>query len=301
MSLPRRFLPPTSLLSAFEAAARYESFTLAARELNLTQSAVSRQIRALEDALGSALFHREKQKVTLTLAGENYARAVRDALRRISSATLEFRANPAGGSLNLAILPTFGARWLAPRLPSFLASCPGVVVNLTTRLEPFDFNQDGADAAIHFGLPDWPGAEHVFLMHEVVVPVCSPALRDRYSFNSPSDLVEAPLLHLASRPDAWERWMAAMGADTASVHGMLLDQMTTSAEAAMAGLGIALLPEFLIEQEFESGALVRAYDGAVSSSEAYYFVLPSARADHWPMSVFRDWLSTTAAAYRAGG
>jgi LysR family glycine cleavage system transcriptional activator len=120
MAIARRFLPSMSLLRAFEAAARHQSITAAAEELNLTQGAVSRQIRALEELLGSDLFLRERQTIRLTSAGETYAREIREALRRISSATLSFRANPKGGTLNLAILPTFGTRWLAPRLSGFL-------------------------------------------------------------------------------------------------------------------------------------------------------------------------------------
>src|SRR5690242_8560404 len=118
--LPRRFLPQMSVLAAFEAAARLQSFTAAAEELNLTQSAISRQIRSLEDQLGAELFVRERQTVRLTVAGSSYANEVRRALQLIATATLALRANPNGGTLNLAILPTFGTRWLAPRLPAFL-------------------------------------------------------------------------------------------------------------------------------------------------------------------------------------
>jgi LysR family glycine cleavage system transcriptional activator len=128
MAIPRRFLPSMSLLYAFEGAAGAESFTAAAAELNLTQSAVSRQIRALEDMLGCTLFLRERQTVKLTAAGEAYAGEIREALQHIATATLGLRANPSGGSLNLAILPTFGTRWLAPRLPSFLAENPGITI-----------------------------------------------------------------------------------------------------------------------------------------------------------------------------
>ncbi len=134
--LARRFLPSMSSLRAFEAAARHQSFTAAGAELHLSQSAVSRQIRALEDVLGSDLFTRERQTVVLTTAGEAYLQEIRAALVRISTATLGFSANPRGGSLNLAILPTFGTRWLAPRLPMFLAENPGITINLTTRLPP---------------------------------------------------------------------------------------------------------------------------------------------------------------------
>ena len=290
MGTARRFLPSMSLLRAFEAAARHQSFTAAAAELNLTQGAVSRQIRVLEELLGSDLFLRERQTVRLTAAGETYAREIREALKRISSATLSFRANPRGGTLNLAILPTFGTRWLAPRLPRFLSRNPGITINLTTRLAPFDFNLEQADAAIHFGGPDWPGAELELLMSETVVPACSRLLQEQYGFEKPGDLLKAPLLHLVSRPDAWERWFEVNGALPEPLHGMLLDQFATAAQAAISGLGIALLPEFLIEDELRRGDLVRALDLPMQSTEQYYLAWPSNRSSYWPLTAFRQWI-----------
>ncbi|MGQ9368059.1 LysR family transcriptional regulator [Azospirillum sp. ST 5-10] len=292
MAIVRRFLPSMSLLAAFEAAARHQSFTAAAAELNLTQSAVSRQIRALEETLGAELFRRERQTVRLTLAGETYAQQIREALQRISAATLTFRANPRGGSLTLAILPTFGTRWLAPRLPGFVAGHPGITVNLTTRLAPFDFQLDPVDAAIHFGAPDWPGAELDPLMGETVVPACSPALLARHRFAAPADLLDAPLLHLVSRPDAWERWFEAMGVPARGVSGMLIDQFATAAQAATSGLGVALLPRFLIEGELARGDLVQAFDGPMESAGRYYLAWPSRRESHPPLQAFRRWIQT---------
>lgn len=290
MAIARRFLPSMSLLRAFEAAARHQSITAAAEELNLTQGAVSRQIRALEELLGSDLFLRERQTIRLTLAGDTYAREIREALRRIYSATLAFRANPMGGTLNLAILPTFGTRWLAPRLPGFLRDNPGITVNLTTRLAPFDFSLEQADAAIHFGSPDWPGAELAFLMSETVVPACNRSLLEQYRFEKPSDLLRAPLLHLVSRPDAWERWFMLHGALAEPLHGMLFDQFATAAQAAISGLGLALLPEFLIQDELARGDLVRALDLPMQSAEQYYLVWPANRSAYPPLVAFRQWI-----------
>lgn len=291
----RRFLPSLSLLAAFEAAARTGSVTAAARELQLTQSAVSRQIRLLEEQLGADLFRRERQTIRLTLAGESYVREIREALKRISSASLNLRANPEGGSLNLAILPTFGTRWLAPRLPSFLAANPGVTVNLVTRLQPFDFRLDTIDAAIHFGMPHWPGAELAFLMKETVMPVCSPAFRERYGLGGPASLLSAPLLHMTTRPDAWESWLTENGVPFESVHGMLFDQFSTMAEAAACGLGAALIPAILIEAELRSGALVAA-GAATESAGCYYLAFGGERAGYRPLSAFRRWIAEQARA-----
>ena len=290
MLAPRRFLPSLSHLQAFEAAARTGSVTQAARELNLTQSAVSRQIKALEDTLEVELFTRERQTIRLTPGGEAYARDVRDALKKISTASLNLRANPLGGTLNLAILPTFGTRWLAPRLPSFLAQHPGITLNLMTRLSMFDFRLDAMDAAIHHGKGDWQGAETALLREEYVVPACSPALLEQYQFSVPADVRKAPLLHLTTRPDAWERWLRLHDAPADNVQGMLFDQFATVAQIARAGLGVALLPTFLIEEELRTGQLVRALDLTMKNTEAYYLAWPHDRADHPPLAAFREWI-----------
>jgi LysR family transcriptional regulator, glycine cleavage system transcriptional activator len=290
MTIARRFLPSMSLLRAFDAAARHQSFTEAAAELNLTQGAISRQIRVLEQSLGADLFLRERQTVRLTPAGETYAGEIREALKRISSATLSFRANPKGGTLNLAILPTFGTRWLAPRLPGFLRENPGITINLTTRLAPFDFNLEQAHAAIHFGRPDWPGAELELLMSETVVPACNRMLLEEHKFETASDLLRAPLLHLVSRPDAWERWFESHNALSEPLHGMLFDQFAMAAQAAISGLGLALLPEFLIKDELARGDLVRAVDLPMQSTEKYYLAWPASRSAYAPMVAFRRWI-----------
>lgn len=297
----RRFLPPMSLLCAFEAAARHQSFTAAATELHLTQSAVSRQIRALEERLGAELFVRERQTVRLSAAGQAYAEEIRGALMRISSATLGFRANPQGGSLNLAILPTFGTRWLAPRLPAFFDQHPGITINLTTRLSQFDFQLEAVDAAIHFGTPHWPGAELALLMSETVVPACSPALLARYRFAQPHDLLRAPLLHLASRPDAWPRWLASHQVERTDpdTQGMLFDQFATAAQAAVAGLGVALLPRFLMTHELQQGDLVQALPHVpeMESAERYYLAWPTNRSGYPPLQALRTWLVQAAQDY----
>jgi LysR family transcriptional regulator, glycine cleavage system transcriptional activator len=298
MQNPRRFLPSISLLQAFDAAARTGSITAAARELSLTQSAVSRQIMALEQQLGATLFHRERQTIRLTLGGDAYAREIRDALRKIGTASLNLRANPLGGTLNLAILPTFGTRWLAPRLPEFLSKNPGITLNLMTRLSRFDFRLEPLDAAIHFGAAEWPGAELALLRSETVVPACSPEVRARFAFAGAADVRNAPLLHLTTRPDAWERWLAHYGAAAEGVRGMLFDQFAMLAQAAIAGLGVALLPAFLIEQELASGQLVPAVDLPLRSAESYYLVWPGDRDRHPPLLAFRDWILAETAADR---
>lgn len=296
MQTPRRFLPSTALLGAFEAAARTGSITLAARELSLTQSAVSRQIKLLEEQLEVELFARERQTIRLTAAGEAYVREIREALRKISTASFNLRANPRGGTLNLAILPTFGTRWLAPRLPKFLAQNPGITINLTTRLTYFDFRTEALDAAIHFGARDWPGVEMALFRSEEVVPACSPELKNQYGFGTAVDLKKAPLLTISTRPNAWDQWFAAQNIGGGSGQTMYFDQFAIVAQAAMVAVGVALLPIFLIQEELSSGKLVRALNLPMESSERYYLVWPPERSTHPPLIAFRDWLLAETAA-----
>lgn len=290
MQIPRRLLPPIQELHAFEAAARLESVSKAAKELDLTQSAVSRQIRALEQQLGVELFIREKQSIKLTLAGQSYAQDIREALRRVSSASLAIRANPLGGTLNLGILPTFGARWLAPRLTDFMARYPSININLFSRPVPFDFDLDSLDAAIHFGRPEWPETGHTKLFGETICPVGSPALLKQFTFNRAEDIRKARLLILHSRPDAWERWLEANGAPFQDIHGMMFDQFEAIIQAAKAGLGLGLIPQFLIKSELDSGLLVPAIKKGIRSQSSYYLIYPNQRAKYAPLVAFREWL-----------
>jgi LysR family glycine cleavage system transcriptional activator len=283
------------LLVAFEACARLQKFTAAAEELSLTQSAVSRQIRALEDIVGVELFARERQTVRLTPAGEAYAEELRQALRAISHATLRLKASPGAGTLTLAILPTMGTRWLAPLLPDFTQKNPGVTLNLVTRLEPFNMETDGVDAALHYGTPEWPRAELDFLFEETVVPACSRALKAQHGFATPADLLAAPLLHLASRPQAWADWFGAQGLVFGGGAGMSTDQFATAMQAAAAGLGVALLPEFLFQQELARGELVSAVDVRSRSAGRYYLACAANRAWYPPLTAFRRWIRTQAA------
>lgn len=288
--IPRRLLPSIALLTSFDAVARTGSVTSAAEELSLTQGAVSRHIKALEEQLNGELFVRERLSMRLTLAGESYLREVREAIRRISTASLNFRANPRGGTLNLAVLPAFGMRWLAPRLPDFVAANPDITLNLITRMTQFDFRTDTIDAAIHFGSPNWPGTESVFLRHEEVLPVCSPQTVEKFGFRTAADLRAAPLLILVSRPDAWERWLSNQDAPAEDVHGMMFDQFGTIANAAAAGLGVALLPSFLIEKELAQGELVPALPVRVQSEESYHLLWPTDRSSYPPLRALRSWL-----------
>ena len=297
MRIPRRFLPSTTLPTAFKSASRLASFTAAARELDLTQSAVSRQIRQPEDQSGVALFVREQQTVRLTIAGESCARDIRDALRRIGTASMNLRANPQGGTLNLSVLPTFGARWLTPRLPGFLAASAGVVVNILSRPTRFDFRNDAMDAAIDCDADEWRGTKRMPLLKETTLPVASPAFAAPCLDWSAEAIRRMPLLHLTSRPDAWERWFRIHDVPAEGITGVLFDQFSTMAQAATVGLGMALMPSLLIEGELAAGALVSVIDEPMAGSAVYWLSWPLERDAYPPLVAFRRWLAKEMARY----
>ncbi len=293
MIAPRRFLPSISALLAFEAVARLGSATAAAQELSLTQSAISRQLKTLEDQLDVALIRREGRQLRLTDAGQAYVSKVRDILNRLAQASVSARTNPGGGALNLAILPAFGMHWLAPRLRDFAQRHPEVTVNLSTRLKRFAIQDSPFDAAIHFGHEDWPGVQYLPLMPETVVPVCAPDLLTA-PLRHAADMLAHPLLHLETRPRGWARWLAALGVEADPPAGMVFDQFSTMAQAAIHGLGVALLPTFFADPYLKDGQLMLASTQTTQSIGSYYLVWPDSRTDGAALTSFRDWLTTQA-------
>lgn len=288
----KSFLPPVTDLLAFEAASRHTNISRAAEELHLTQSAVSRQIRQLEAQLGMALFHRVRQRIVLTDAGRLYAADVRAVLHQLSAVTQKAMTwSDGAGLLNLAVLPTLGTRWLIPRLGDFAARYPDVTVNIAARSEPFDFAQAPLDVAIHFGAPHWAGAVCEYLMHEQVVPLCSPGYQRQHGIQQIQDLASVVLLQQTTRPSQWADWFEQMGADSAhALRGPHFEQFAMIAQAAVSGLGAALLPRFLVETEISSGALVELFPQALTSSDAYYLVYPESRAQAPLVRAFRNWI-----------
>jgi LysR family glycine cleavage system transcriptional activator len=292
--LPRRYLPSIPALMALEAVERLGTASAAAEELALTQGAVSRALKALEDQLGVPLLIRERQRLRLTPAAVDYVTEVRKALQTLASASLTLRANPLGGSLNLAILPAFGMHWLAPRLAGFQSRHPEVTVNLSTRLRPFDFAGSGFDAAIHYGRQDWPGVAYLKLMDEAVLAVASPALVP-HPLMAAERVLDLPLLQMESRTGDWGRWLAHHGVAAPRPAGMLFDQFATMAQGAVHGLGVALLPTFLIGRDLAEGRLVPVFGNEVPALGAYYLVWPTDQLPRAPLVSFRDWLAMEAA------
>ena len=289
----RRALPSLRAVVAFEAAARTQSFAAAARELSISQSAISRQVGQLEEMLGVALFARVRQRVVLTPAGGFFADRVRDIVARLRAAadeTIAFEGR--GGVLRLGVLPTFGARWLIPRLPGFMAAHPGITLHFSTRLPgAFDFAAEGLDAAIHYGEPVFPGAILHLLQRDEIVPVASPKLLARTAIHAIDDLRQTTLIMHRSRPSAWSDWLGAHGHALHGDHPRIeLEQFTMVFQAAIAGLGVAIVPAFLARQDIASGALVPLFDALVNEHRGDYLAYPADRETYLPVATFRDWL-----------
>jgi LysR family transcriptional regulator, glycine cleavage system transcriptional activator len=286
----RQLLPSLTALAFFDAAARHLSFTKAATELSVTQGAVSRQIRMLEDRIGQQLFVRSKRSLTLTAMGIEYAGAVRSLLEHAESTTMRmFGPSDAPPTLTIASLPTFGSRWLAPRLLSFVERHPDIQLTIHTYIEPFMFSSSQADVAIHFGTDTWPGAQCTRLMEEKSIPVGAPTLLAKAPENE--RLRRLPLIHHTTRSTAWLQLFAQLGLPaTLALRGPRFDHFYMMIQAAISGLGLALLPDFLVENELRSGALARVMPGAVESDNAYWLVCPEEKAELPVVKWFRDWL-----------
>lgn len=295
----RRKIPNTWALLAFDACARHESFTKAALELSLTQSAVCRQIAGLEDFLGVPLFHRSKRGVALTDAGRIYSRQIAMRLNALERDTLELMAHRGqGGSLELAVLPTFATRWLMPRLPAFQRANPDITLNLSISTRPFLFNETGFDAAIHCGPAAWPGVQSSTLMQENLVPVCSPALIHPHTSITPAQLPEYPLLQQSTRPYVWRAWFESLGMKVeGDLAGPRYELFSMLGQAAMAQMGIGLIPPFLIEEELRSGQLIIALEHPFMSGNSYRLLVPEEKIASAALMKFSDWLLAEAREY----
>ncbi|HEY9065086.1 MAG TPA: LysR family transcriptional regulator [Burkholderiaceae bacterium] len=288
----RRKIPSTAALTAFESAARHQSYTKAADELAVTQSAVCRQIAGLEDFLGVRLFRRSRRGVALTDAGLAYSRVVASRLDDVERDTLELMARGAeGGTLELGVVPTFATKWLLPRLPSFMQRHPGVRVHLTSRTRPFLFDDSGMDAAIHAGEAKWPGTEGVFLLPEQLIAVCSPRLIAPKASLARADWRRLPLLQQSTRPYVWRQWFASLGLEVeGDLAGPRLELFSMLTEAAIHGIGIALIPPFLVEDELRRGLLVQASTHTLRSDRSYHLIYPEGKAENAALAAFRAWI-----------
>lgn len=285
-------LPSLESLECFEAAARLGGFTAAARELSLPQSSVSRRIQALEVLLGRQLFRRYGRRVELTRRGAAYAERVRTILDGLRGATLEVIAPEiVSGTLRLVTHPTFAARWVIPRLGAFTKRHPGVEIQLRSEVV-VDLSVDTAfEVAILINPRRSEGLVYRPLVRETVVPVAAPGFVDPELIGNPAALLDLPRIHSTVRPEAWSGWFKRHGLEPPElVTGPGFDLIQHLTQAALAGLGIALLPEVLIEQELEEGRLTRLHPQGMQLEDAYFVTYRETDLGRPDVGAFVPWL-----------
>lgn len=266
-----RSLPPFPALRAFEAAARHNSFTAAAAELHVTHGAISRQVAALEAWVGVQVFHRHGKRVALSEAGRRYLATVQAAFDDIARATDQLRDTGVVHVLRVNALPTFAMKWLLPRLSQFQRLAPNVELRLSTSNAPVE-TLGGFDVAVRRGPAHWPDCEAGHFLDETELPVCSPALLKRAPIQQASDLARHVLLHSDTRPDAWRNWLAAADVSAKCRKKQSFDHFYLALQAAVDGLGVALGPLQLLDDELASGRLVAPLAGPLHHARGYWWV-----------------------------
>ncbi|HEY8608609.1 MAG TPA: LysR substrate-binding domain-containing protein [Noviherbaspirillum sp.] len=292
-------LLPQSLtaIRVFDAAARHLSCSRAAEELFLTQSAVSKQIQSLEEHLGAPLFSRVHHGLELTEAGRLYWEAVRPALLMLAEATARVRVLQADDStISLGVPPTLGQKWLIPRLARFNETNPDILVQFMPRL-PHESQSSVLTAEIRFGRGSWPGMDSHYLLGQELYPMCSPALLKQKPVSCNADLLRHRLMEHIQLPTVWERWFdkhEVVGYDPRRTQKY--EQFTLMIPALTAGLGVGIMPRFLVEEELRRRKLVLVSKEAMKSEYGYYLVHPKDRRNGRALACFTRWILEEAAA-----
>ena len=291
-------LPSLNGLRAFEAAARHLSFTQAASELNVTQTAISHQIKRLEQELGVRLFIRQNRALTLTPEASEYLPGVRAAFNDLRLATDRLLRREDGHVLTVSTLASLAAKWLLPRLSAFQEAHPGIDVRITTSTSLVDFQRDNVDAAIRYGRGQWAGLRADWLMADEVFPVCSPALlTGERPLKCPEDLKDHVLLHTSNtNSDDWRLWLTAAGlpADLSKQPGITFDMIFMTIQAAIDGIGVAMGRTSYVRDDIAKSRLVVPFKIALPADAGFYLVSPQGRRDPPKLAAFREWLAGSA-------
>ncbi|QOV66361.1 transcriptional regulator GcvA [Kosakonia pseudosacchari] len=288
-----RDLPPTATLRAFEVATRHTTFTAAAAELCITQSAVSHQLKNLEEIWGLPLFQRGKT-LSLTPAGAALAPLVREFFSKLETTLADLREQKGRVRLRVNTTYSFALKWLLPRLPGLARLHPEILVTLESTDQAINFASTDADVAIRFGHGNYPALHTEFMFREQLFPVASPALLQRFGTpDEPAELLRYPLLTRdgADLVPKWDAWFKQVGVNTDVLHeNVRFADTNMTIEAALLGQGIALARSGHVEKEIADGSLVRLFDLPFPSPAAYYFVCPQGIETQPHIVTFRSWL-----------
>ena len=298
MSWPSRKLPSMSALRALDAVARQGTLWAAGRELNRTPSAVSHQMRFLEQELGAPLFSRAGQSIELTPFGRRYAEEVHKALDLIAHAAELIDDAQLSGALTISCTPGFATFWLCGHLNEFRSLYPLIRLRLVTPRRLNDVSDPDADVFIAFGSGSWPNRSAELLANVAFAPICSPSLLNAYRLRSPEDLAGVTLLHLHDYED-WAMWLGARGLPLPPPEqGIILSDIYLAQAAAIAGQGIAMGDDIVCGQALADGLLVRPFEEAIPSPDAYFLVCERDRREHPVISAFCNWLKASLSAHR---
>lgn len=277
---------PLNSLRAFEASARHCSFTRAGLELRVTQTAISHQVKALEEVLGVTLFKRLPRGLALTDEGHALLPVLSDAFHRMSATLSQFEEGNFREILTVGVVGTFAIGWLLPQLNAFKEQHPHVDLRLKTNNNRSDILLDGLDFFIRFGDGAWHGTEAIHLMDAPLSPVCAPALGERLL--TPADLANVELLR-SYRIDEWRLWFKAAGIEPPNLRGWMFDSSLTLVEAAARGVGVALVPVAMFLQEIEEGRIVQPF-AITAHTGSYWLTRLKSRPETASMKAFRRWL-----------
>lgn len=289
----RRYIPSSTALKCFEASVRHLSFTRAAQELHLTQSAVSRQIRNLEEFLSRDLFIRLNKRLVLTSTGAAYYKEVVPLLDSMENASLRMlHREDEKTTLTISSLPTLASFWLMPRLAEFQKQHPQFQIKVRSLDDAAKIDPESIDIILHYGGDHWPRAVSHHLLDEKVIAVCSPALLGKRDADTmaPESVMDYPLLHLSSRINAWPDWMVAQGMESGSFAGPSFAHFHMLLEAAKHHMGVAILPTIIAEQSLLNGELIAPFGAAVDTPHEYLLSYPADKADLEQVVTFRDWM-----------
>jgi LysR family glycine cleavage system transcriptional activator len=298
-----RHIPGLQALKAFDAAARHLSFTRAAEELNVTPAAVSHQIKELEEQIGVSLFQRTSRHMQLTRQGHILKPAIVDALAGLTRALQRIREADNPTQIRLTASPSIAAKWLVPRLDRFLDTMPDADVRIDVSSSVLDFERDDVDVAIRFGDGNYPGLAVDRLFHDVIFPVCSPALlKGRKPLREPRDLLAHTLIHLDYEAQGavwpnWRMWMLAAGIrDFNDTRGLHFGQTSLAVQAAIDGHGVALGDSSLVADDIAEGRLVKPFELTLRSPPqfAYHLITRRDTAERPMVKAFRNWIMAEA-------
>jgi LysR family transcriptional regulator, glycine cleavage system transcriptional activator len=286
-----RRLPPLNSLKCFEAAGRLLSFTEAARELNVTQAAISHQIKVIEEYLGVALFDRYPRRLTLTDPGKALLPEVIEAFDRVSSAVAAINREQYSNVLSVRLAPSFAAKWLSPRLKYFWLQYPEIDLRLYHAHPAVDFEREAMDIAVTYGKGDWPGVVSEKLLSLDFFPVCSPTfLNTDKPLTDLGNLRYYALLHDANY-ECWRDWLELAGIDDIDAsRGTVIDDTNVLIQAAIDGQGIALGSTTFVADLLEAGRLIKPFDISLVNEFAYYVVYPPEHLKNPAVRAFKEWL-----------